>query len=71
MNEYESLRRDSLVGFAQIYLKQCNKESKSDGKIDKEVYNKLVELDTRLGTTAFDQFYHLLHHTNRLDIIEV
>ena len=55
MNEYESLRRDSLVGFSQIYLKQCNKESKSDGKIDKEVYNKLVELDTRLGTTPSEQ----------------
>ena len=55
MHEYESLRRDGLVGFAHIYLKQCNKESKSDGEIDKEVYNKLVELDTRLGTTPSEQ----------------
>ena len=71
MIENEILGKEDWVGFAKLYLVQCNNESKSDDEIDKKIYSKLVELDTRLGTTAFDQFYHLLHHTNRLDIIEV
>ena len=38
-------------------MKQCYDESKSDDKIDKEVYNKIFELDTRLGTTASEQLF--------------
>ena len=57
MSEYESLRRDGWTGFAQVYLKQCHEEAKSNNEIDKEVYNKLVELDTRLGTTASEQLF--------------
>ena len=57
MSEYESLRGDGLVGFTQVYLKQCYEESKSDDEIDKEVYNKIFELDTRLGTTASEQLF--------------
>ena len=51
------MRGDGLVGFTQVYLKQCYDESKSDDKIDKEVYNKIFELDTRLGTTASEQLF--------------
>ena len=57
MSEYESLRRDGWTGFAEVYLKQCHEESKSNNQIDKEVYNKIVELDTRLGTTASEQLF--------------
>ena len=57
MNEYDSLRGDGRVGFTQFYLKQCYKESKSDDEIDKEVYDKIFELDTRLGTTASEQLF--------------
>ena len=57
MNEYECLRRDGWVGFAQVYLNQCYKESKSDDEIDEKIYNQLVELDTRLGTTASEQLF--------------
>ena len=51
------MRGNGLVGFTQVYLKQCYDESKSDDKIDKEVYNKIFELDTRLGTTASEQLF--------------
>ena len=57
MSEYESVRRDGWTGFAQVYLKQCHEESKSNNQIDKEVYNKIVELDTRLGLTASEQLF--------------
>ena len=71
MNEYEILRKKNWVGFANVYLWRCNKESKSDDKIDEEFYNELVELDTRLGTTASEQLFGSLCQTTRSDIIKV
>ena len=59
------------VGFAEVYLNQCNKESKSNDGIDKEVYSKLVELDTRLGTTPSEQLFNCVFNTLNLDIIKV
>jgi len=59
------------VGFANVYLAGCNKRSHSNDVIDKELYSKLVELDTRLGTTASEQLYWCLLNTTRSDIIEV
>ena len=57
--------------FALKYLERCNEESKSNGNINKEVYTKLVELDTRLGKEASEQLYQCLEHTTRSDIIKV
>ena len=57
--------------FAEEYLERCNKESKSNDKINKEVYTKLVELETRLGKEASEQLYQCLEHTTRSDIIKV
>ena len=71
MNEYEVLREKDGVGFAEVYLWRSNEESKSNDEIDKEVYSKLVELDTRLGTTASEQLFSCLHYSNRWDIIKV
>ena len=53
------------------YLNRCNKESKSNDKINKEVYTKLVELDTRLGRKASEQLLWCLYFTTRSDIIKV
>ena len=52
-------------------MERCNEESKSNDEINKEVYTKLVELDTRLGTKASKQLYECLYYTTRLDIIKV
>ena len=71
VNEYETLRKKNWVGFAELFLNRCNKESKSDDEIDREIYSKLVELDIRLGTTASEQLYKCLYRTTRLDIIKV
>ena len=65
------------VGFAHVYLKQCNRECRdinieiSDIEIHGEVYSKLIELDTRLGTTAAEQLFWCLYYTLNLDIIQV
>ena len=71
VHEYEYLRKKGWVGFANVYLQQCTNESKSDDKIDKEFFNELVELDTRLGTTSSEQLFYSLFYTLNLDIIKV
>ena len=71
MNEYESLRKNGFVGFAHLYLKRCNYESKSEEVIDIQIYTKLVELDSRLGTTASEQLDWCIEYTTRSEIIKV
>ena len=71
MNEYECLRKRNYVGFAHVYLAGCNKRSHSNDVIDKELYSKLVELDTRLGTTSSEQLFKCVFHTSNMDIIKV
>ena len=71
MNEYETLRKKNWVGFANVYLNQCNEESKPNDAIDIRFYTKLVELDARLGTTASEQLFKCLQKTTRSDIIKV
>ena len=57
--------------FAEMYLFRCNEESKPHDEIDIHVFKRLSELDTKLGTTAFEQLYRCLYHTTRWDIIKV
>ena len=74
MNEYEWLRNDEWVGFAEVYLNRCHEESERyqiDIQIDNEIYNKLTQLDTTLGTTASEQLRQCLLLTTRWDIIKV
>ena len=69
VTEYEDLKKKKYVGFAARYLD--NFESKSHDQIDIHVYTKLVELDSRLGTTASEQLRWCLEFTSRSDIIKV
>ena len=72
VNEYESLRKEGWVGFAEVYLWRCEAEWITDkDEIDKEIYTKCVELDTRLGTTAAEQLIGCVQYTLNLDIIKV
>ena len=71
VNEYERLRKGNFVGFAHVYLERCNKESKTGDKIDVEVYARLFELDTKLGTRSSEQLFWCLLLTTRWDIIKV
>ena len=61
---------ENFVGFASKYLERFDEESKSDREIDREIYSKLVQLDSRLGTKASDQLYECISHTTRSDIIK-
>ena len=71
MNEYEIVRQNKWVGFAHIYLIRCSNESQSNEIIDVKVYKKLIDLDTKLGTTVFEQLFICLLNTTRSDIIKV
>ena len=67
----EKARKKGFIGYANVYLWRCDKESKSNDEIDIDVYKMLVELDTKLGVTTSEQLYKCLVCTSRLDIIEV
>ena len=67
---------NTCKNFAWLYLRRCDEESnydyqKSNDKINKEVYTKLVELEKRLGKKASEQLYECLKNTTRSDIIKV
>ena len=71
MNDYEELRKVGALGFAHVYLDRFNAKSMSDDEIDIEVYTRLVELDSKTGTSASEQLTCCLHFTTRSDIIKV
>ena len=71
MTEYENLRKKGWVGFAEVYLYRCDKESKSGNIADVQLYSKLVEIDTRLGTTASKTLFECVSYSLRLDLIKV
>ena len=66
----ESKKTDA-GSYAYYYLDRCNQESKSNDERDIQVYTQLAELDSKLGTTASEQLFHILNQTTRSDIIKV
>ena len=60
-----------FVGFADTYLKICIEVLKSDYLIDIKAYSELVQLDSKIGTSASKQLLQCLKYTTRKDIIEV
>ena len=65
--DYDWIKKMDYVGYADYYLQKCYKRI----SIDKELYSKLVKLDTRLGTTSSEQLFVCLCRTDRWDIIKV
>ena len=71
VNENECLKKSNYIGFAHLYFSVCNQESNSDNEIVKEVYTKLIELDTRLGTPPSEQLFMCVFYTLDSDILKV
>ena len=69
VNENECVKKANYVGFGHFYLRRY-KESKPEDDIDKEIYSKIVELDTRLGTSPSEQLFMCIF-TLDLEIIKV
>ena len=68
---YEEIKKNVFVGYANLYLSQCEEESESDDNVDIQVHEKLVELDSRLGTTEAEQLWGCLGYSLRFDLIQV
>ena len=58
-------------GYAEYYLRNCWNDSKMINEADVEVYKRLVNIDTNLGTELSDQLLSCLCLTTRWDIIKV
>ena len=74
MNEYGNLRQNNgfgWLGFANIYLEQFKKESKSNNRMDKHLYTQLIALDIKLGNPPSKQLFECLRMTTRPDIVKV
>ena len=65
------LRKTNTLGFASLYLWNFHNESISDDDIDIQVYSELLNLDSRLGTSAAEQLFGGLAFSLRWDLIKV
>ena len=71
VDTYGELNKDEYVGFADAFLRPCETESKSDQQIDIQAYAKLVELDSKLGTSAAEQLFMCVYYSPRLELVKV
>ena len=69
--DHDWLKKDSggVNGYAGWYLRKC--VSKKTNEADATVYQRLVDIDTKLGTEFSVQLYLCLLWTTRWDIIKV
>ena len=56
---------------AEYYLHKCWNDSKMINEADATVYQRLVDIDSTLGTELSKQLYWCLYYTTRWDIIKV
>ena len=64
-------KRTSDYGYAGYYLRNCWNDSKLINEADVEVYKRLVDIDTNLGTKLSLQLWRCLRWTTRWDILKV
>ena len=64
-------RMHDFKGYAEYYLNKCQNDSTMINEADATVYQKLVDIDSTLGTKLSDQLYSCLWRTTRWDIIKV
>ena len=70
--DYDWIKIETIdEGYASYYLQKCWNDSKKINKADATVYQRLVDIDSTLGTELSDQLYWCLWRTTRWDIIKV
>ena len=70
-DHYWILKETEDVGYADYYLVRSWNQSKLINEADATVYQRLVEIDTTLGTELFRHLFNCLAYTTRRDIIKV
>ena len=68
---YDELRELDWVGYAQYYLQECWNESELKDKADVTIYQQLLEIDSKLGTTQTEQLFECVFSSVRMDLIKV
>ena len=72
LKDYDWINKEtSEYGYAGYYLRNCWNDSKLINEADVEVYKRLVNIDTNLGTELYLQLCVCLNRTTRWDIIKV
>ena len=70
--DYDSINKLACIfGYATYYLSKCENDSTMINEADATVYQKLVDIDSTLGTRFSNQLYWCLYYTTRWDIIKV
>ena len=69
--DHEKLRELDYVGYADYYLQESWDETESKNKADVKIYKKLIEIDSKLGTTQSEQLFWCLYNSLRIDLIKV
>ena len=69
--EFDELREDDFVGYAHYYLQECWDEFELQNKADMQIYKKLLEIDSKLGTTQTEQLFQCVFYSLRMNLIEV
>ena len=70
-DEYDELREEDFVGYAEYYLQESCDETEFVNKANVAVYKQLLEIDSKLGTTQTEQLFSCLRFSPRKDLIEV
>ena len=70
-DEYDELREEDFVGYAEYYLQESWDETEFINKADVAVYKQLLEIDSKLGTTQSEQLFECVCHSLRMDLIKV
>ena len=69
--DYDWIKKEDYFGYADYYLGKCQIDPKVTNEADATVYQKLIKIDTVLGTDASLQLFGCLYWTDRWDIIKV
>ena len=69
--DHDKVRELNYVGYADYYLHECWNKSELKNKADVAVYQQLLEIDAKLGTTQSEQLSRCLCYSPRMQLIEV
>ena len=71
-NEYDVIRGQMFVGYAEYYLKNITyNESDLGNNVEIEIYKELLEIDSQLGTTQTEQLFKCVFYSVQMDLIRV
>ena len=71
-NGFGELReKHGYFGFAGYYLGHFDNESELINKADIEIFNRLLRIDLKLGTTQTEQLVACVRRAVRMDLIKV